>query len=347
MSGYVPLLELTRGGARESLHYGAVAVADRTGHTLAHVGNPHTRTFLRSTAKPFQALPFVESGGAAAIGLTPDEIALLCASHSGTDDHVAVVNCIQAKAGLSEDLLQCGTHPPFDKATAEALQRQDLAPTPNRHNCSGKHSGMLAFARLQGWPLEDYLNPTHPAQQIILETFAEMCGLSAAEVAVGVDGCSAPNFAVPLYNASLGYARLCDPQGLPAARKAACDALCAAMKENPKMVAGPGCFDTRLMEVSAGRVLSKGGADGYLGLGLPPGVLAEASPGIGITIKIADGDPSGRARAAVALDVLRQLGVLSEAELDELADFGPVRPLQNWRGIEVGMAKPVFDLVFE
>ena len=159
---------------------------------------------------------------------------------------------------------------------------------------------------------------------------------------LGIDGCSAPNFASPLYNAALGYARLCDPFGLSAERAAACKTITTAMASNPDMVAGPQRFDTRLMEVTGGRIVVKGGAEGYQGLGLLPGALGPDSPGIGIAVKISDGDPSNRARQAVALQLLKNLGAISEAELAQLAEFGPVYNIHNFRKLVVGQARPTF-----
>lgn len=345
-SPYVPLFELTRGEIVESVHFGAAAVMDACGNLVAWVGDPQAVTFLRSTAKPFQALPFLENGGRAAYDLSLEEIALICASHSGTDEHVATVRSIQAKTGVREADLLCGIHPPGDRAAAEALRQRGEEPTPNRHNCSGKHSGMLAFARLQGWPTTDYIHPQHPLQKAILQAFAEMCSLPPGQVEIGIDGCSAPNFGVPLRQAALGLARLCDPSQLPERRAAACREIVQAMTSHPGMVGGPGRFDTRLMEVARGRLLAKGGAEGYQGLGLLPGGRGPASPALGIAFKISDGDPTGRARPAVALEILRQLGALSPAELEALADFGPTLPVRNWRKLQVGQGRPAFRLQF-
>lgn len=342
--GYVPLFALTRGETLESVHFGAIAIVDAQGRLLASVGDPWAVTYLRSTAKPFQALPFVEDGGPDRFGLTDEEIALLCASHSGTDRHVAVVQRIQQKAGVAEPQLLCGSHPPYDAATAEALKARGEQPTPNHHNCSGKHTGMLAQAVLHGWPTADYIDREHPVQQRILRTFAEMCGLPPKAVQVGVDGCSAPNFAAPLYHVAYGYARLMDPRDLPPQRAAAARAIVQAMTRHPFMVGGPGRFDTLLMEATQGRVLAKGGAEGYQGIGLPPGALGPGTPGVGIAFKIADGDErKNRARPAVALEILRQLGVLPEIPA-ALRPFGPKITVTNWRGLTVGKGYPTFSL---
>jgi L-asparaginase II len=355
---YQPLFELTRGEVVESIHYGALAVSDNQGRLLAWYGRPNAVTYLRSSAKPFQALPFIESGGQDFYGLHPAEIALMCASHSGTDDHLATVLSIQKKTGIREVELMCGTHQPIHAPTAEALKQRGEKPTPNRHNCSGKHTGMLAFARLNQEPSGsaglDYIDPAHPIQQEILRVFAEMCDLPPEQIHTGIDGCSAPNFAVPLRNAALAFARLCDPSGLAEPRRNACRQIFQAMTSYPEMVGGPDSFDTHLMKRLGGRVVCKGGAEGYLAFGLVPGALRSGSPALGVTIKISDGDLGshwhtkasylGRTRPAVALEVLRQLGAISTAELEDLADFGPNFPIQNWRKIVVGEGRPCFTL---
>lgn len=339
---YTLLFELTRGRIVESQHFGAFAIVDAHGNLLAAHGDPYLVTYLRSTAKPFQALPFIERGGDTHFGFTPKEIALMCASHSGTDEHVETVKTMQSKVGVTADDLLCGFHYPYHEPTADAMKARGEQPTPHRHNCSGKHTGMLAHAKMRGLPTENYIAFTHPIQQDILETFAAMCGIDPEKVELGIDGCSAPNFAVPLYNAALGYARLCDPRGLPPARAAACQRITSAMMAHPNMVGGPERFDTRLMEVAHGRIVVKGGAEGYQGMGLMPGALGPNSPGVGIALKISDGDPSGRARHAVALEILHQLGALSDAQLELLADFGPRKTLRNFRKLDVGESRPSF-----
>lgn len=344
-TAYQPIFEVTRGNITESVHFGAAVVVDSHGRLLAHLGDPQAVTFLRSSAKPFQALPFIERGGHETFGLETREIAIMCASHSGTDEHVAALKTMQAKIGLTVDDLQCGIHYPYHEATADDMKARGELPTPYRHNCSGKHTGMLAHARLRSTPTQTYLDLNHPVQEAILQAFAEMCDLPADRVELGIDGCSAPNFAAPFYNAALGYARLCDPFGLDPQRASACRTITSAMTAYPGMVAGPERLDTALMEVGAGRILSKTGAEGYQAIGLLPGALGADSPGIGIAIKISDGDPSSRARNGVALAILKALGALSASDLEKLADFGPEKQLYNFRKLIVGQSRPAFELV--
>ncbi|MEI7848702.1 MAG: asparaginase, partial [Chloroflexota bacterium] len=219
---YQPIFEVTRGRIVECIHFGAAAVVDSHGQLLASLGDPQLVTFLRSSAKPFQALPFIERGGQEKFGLTPREVALMCSSHSGTDEHVATVKSMQAKIGVEVGDLMCGQHYPMHEATSDAMKVRGELPTPYRHNCSGKHTGMLAHAKLLGALRENYIDFHHPVQESILQAFAEMCGLPVDQVELGIDGCSAPNFAVPLYNAALSYARVCDPFEQTSERAKAC-----------------------------------------------------------------------------------------------------------------------------
>jgi L-asparaginase II len=351
---YQPVFEVTRGRIVESVHFGAAAVVDSGGRLLASLGDPHAITFLRSSSKPFQALPFIERGGDQAFHLTSREMAIICGSHDGTDEQVEVIKAIQAKVGVQESDLLCGTHPLSHMPTVEAMRARGETLTPNRHNCSGKHTGMLAAARMRGLPISDYVNPEHPVQKVILGTLAEMCSLPLDQVELGIDGCSVPNFAVPLYNAALAFARLCDPRSLQPERAAACRRITQSMMANPTMVAGTGRFDTRLMEVCSGRIVAKGGAEGYMILGIMGAALGAESPGVGIAIKISDGDlpirkangdSYNRVRPAVTLEILRQMGFIGEKELEALsADFGPLKPVTNWRKIVVGESHPVFTL---
>jgi L-asparaginase II len=348
---FEPVLEVTRGETVESVHLGSVAVVDADGRLLFGWGNPGAVAFLRSSAKPFQAISVIESGAADAYALSPRQLAVICASHTGSDEHVEVVSSILSRVGLPESALLCGTHPPDDFEARERLLAQGLEPTPVRHMCSGKHSGMLALSRHLAAPVSDYLELGHACQQLNLHTLAEMCDLSPSDIEVGIDGCSVPTFALPLRAAALGFARLADPRRLAAARVQACTTVFQAMVSHPVMVHGRGQFDTRLMEVTRGRVLCKRGAEGYSGLALSPGALGANSPGIGIAAKILDGDlgrrsdvpPGNRAGTRVVLKVLDEMGVLDETQMAALAEFGP-QPVVNKRRLEVGMMRTCFSL---
>lgn len=360
MMSVQPLFETTRGDLVESVHYGSIAVVDSNGKLIASLGDPRTVAFLRSSAKPFQALPFVERGGVEHFSFTMRELSIACASHEGSDAHVRIVEEMQRKVGVNEEHLQCGAHLPGDADAFRDLIVHSRTPKPIRNNCSGKHTAMLAHAKMRGLPLESYLEIEHPIQQDILASFADMCLIPSEEIRLGIDGCSAPNFAVPLYNAALGMARFCDPHDLPETRAEACGRIVTAMTTHPDMVSGEGEFDCELMRAGKGRILCKRGAEGYQIIGLAPGSLGEDSPGAGIAFKVTDGDASrmnlnlglgNRVRPAVALEILRQLGALSSKQehtdghlRQALGRFGPVKPIRNHRGIVTGESRPVFRL---
>ena len=341
---YVPALEVVRGDTVESIHHAAVAIVDVSGRLVASLGNPHVVTYMRSTAKPLQALPLLESGAPAQFDFSEKEIALVCASHSGTDMHVRVAQGILNKIGLSESDLKCGTHPPFDRAIAEELVRSGQEPTPIRHNCSGKHAGMLAYARHMNYSVDAYLEMSSPVQKGIVSAVTAMTGVTPF---MGVDGCSAPNFAVPLYAAAWAYAKLADPASLPPECAAASGTAVRAMINHPELVAGEGRFDTHLMRAGRGQLVSKGGAEGFQGIGIFPGVLGPDRPAYGVAIKIADGANVHRSVSIVALSVLHQIGLRIEQEdRDQELELFQTYRVHNCRGLDVGEARANIQLNF-
>lgn len=352
---FLPILAVYRGSVMECVHNGAIAVTDRSGKLRYSYGDPSLVTFLRSSAKPFQIIPFVEMGGVEKFGLTEKELAIMCASHSGTDEHMEVLHSIHRKVGIRESELQCGIHPPYHKPTAKALLLKGDQLTPLRHNCSGKHTGMLALARMIGASAETYLDMQNPVQQMILTAFSELVDVPLKQIQLGIDGCSAPVFAVPLQNSAMGFARLVDPSDLPDKRREACCKITRAMAQHPEMVAGAGMLDSEIMRETSGGIIAKAGAEGFLALGIRPGLLYDDAPALGLAIKVSDGDiggqfrvgaeaNEGRVRPIVALETLKQLGALTPQQATALIKYG-ARPQYNWRGIEVGRFEPIFELL--
>ena len=336
------LVEVVRGPLVESIHFGSLAVVDDTGEVLYSLGDIDQICYLRSSSKPFQTIPMVEQEGIEAFSLTPKELAITCASHHGTDDHVATLKGMHERIGVSIQNLLCGIHPAGDRETMLDMVKRGEEPDQYRHNCSGKHTGMLAQCVLAGYPLEDYTNVNHPVQKQIIQAFAEMADVPVEEIVIGIDGCSVPVFGVPVRRAAYGYARLCNPVSLPEKRAEACRQITSAMMAFPEMVGGPRrSLDTALMQATDGKVVSKGGADGYQAHGIMPGVIGER--GIGITYKVLDGDASGRARGVIAVALLEALGALTSNEAKQLGEFGP-RPMFNAAGLEVGNIRPAFSL---
>ncbi len=278
-----------------------------------------------------------------AFGLSEEELAIICASHAGTDEHVRVLKSIHQKVGLQLSDLQCGVHWPIDKETAFQMRLRGEEPDSYRHNCSGKHSGMLTQAKLLDQSLDDYLAPVHLVQQNIRRAVASMCGIHRDDMIFGVDGCSAPVYAMPLNSFAWAIARLVDPIYLDEGRQIACQRITNAMLAYPEMVAGPGQLDSVLMQVMNGKVIAKGGAEGYQLIGIMPGAIAENSKGVGIAFKIADGDPSRRATQRVIVEMLKVLGFEAEMASEAYASFNQPT-LRNFRGIEIGkiqLARPI------
>ena len=292
LPGDVPLVALRRGGLTESVHRGRAVTCDPRGTVLENFGDPEAPTYLRSSAKPFQALPLVLSGAADALGLTGEEVAVACGSHSGEESHVRAVRSILDKAGLSEEDLRNGTHPPLYAPEAAKLAARGEEPRRVHGNCSGKHAGMLAVCAYEGWSTTGYRDRDHPLQQRILELVATVCGVAADRVRLGGDGCGVPAFALPLRGLATGFARLATGEGLPEEVSAAARVIREAVRDHPHMVAGTGRFDTQLMRRT--ELIAKSGAEA---------VFAAASPdGRGFALKISDG--AGRAVPPAALALL-------------------------------------------
>jgi L-asparaginase II len=341
-ANYVPLVEVTRGEIVESIHYGAFCVVDSKGQLLAWEGDPGLRTYPRSSLKPLQVLCLIEAGGVEVFNFTSEEIAIMCASHSGTELHTSVLSRMHKKIGITEADLACGVHWPYDSDTRNKMKLAGKRPTVLNHNCSGKHTGMLAYARLKGYPLENYLDPSHPVQVDIRETLGELFGMEPNQLPLGIDGCTAPVYGVSMEKMAYAVATLAEPADDKTARGKAAEIITSSMMANPLMIAGPNQFDTDLMSVGAGKVFSKGGAEGYQIIGIRPGLLAKDAPGIGIAIKISDGDTRSRGRSSVVMTLLEAMGVLSHGEIESLKDYGNV-PIKNWREIVVGEVRPMFS----
>jgi len=338
-----PLVEITRGSLVESLYRGYIAAVDAGGQIIAQLGDIEAHTWYRSAAKPFQAIPIITSGAADHFALTPKELAVITASHSGQDVHLEVVSSILNKIGLSETDLLCGAHAPYDESAAGQLTAKKGQPRQLHNNCSGKHSGMLAFAKFIGQPINDYINPQHPIQQEILRVLAQFSGVSTSEIAIAVDGCSAPVFGVSVLAMARSYARLVGSRQTNLAPKlvVAAERVVEAMLTFPEMIGGSrGRLDTDLMKTAQGQIVSKVGAEGVQLLGIKP--CQQYPNGLGIAIKIEDGDIR-RARDPVVIESLRQLGMLSNDQVAELAAYSQ-KPVFNHRKLEVGKVRTCFKL---
>lgn len=322
--------EVMRGGQVESRHLGSVAVVGVDGELLYSAGDPHLLTFTRSALKPFQAVPLVHAGGLERFGFNGAETALLCASHSGEARHIAAVQSMLKKIGCDEAQLRCGCHAPiYDGPGAVAPPFSQL-----HNNCSGKHAGFLAYCVQHRLPPDNYIDLQHPLQQAVRHSVAHFSGVPADDLVAGIDGCSAPNYALPLSRLAWAYAQLARP-ALDAEYGDALSRLFTAMTAHPDMVAGTGRFDLALMQEMPGDLVAKGGAEGVQAIGI-------RSAGLGIAMKVADGN--ARALYPAAIAVLKELGLLDAAAMATLAAWA--RPvLRNLRGLQVGDIRATLRLV--
>jgi L-asparaginase II len=322
------LVEAWRGPLVESRHRGAVAVADVDGKLVLSVGDVSTPVFPRSAVKALQALALVESGAADRYGLTDEELALACASHSGEPAHVESVTRMLAKAGLDASALACGAHWPISHPAAFALAKTGT-PSALHNNCSGKHAGFLCVACAMGIDHVGYWRPEHPVQQGVRGVLEDLTGTALGPDRCAVDGCSVPTWAIPLKNLAHAFAKFGTGHRLPRERHDAAARLRAACTKNPWYVAGTGRFCSEIMQLFGARVFVKTGAEGVY-CGVLPGL------GLGIAIKCDDG--AGRAAEAVMAAIIARFLPLEAAEWASLARF--VTPtLRNWNGIEVGALK--------
>lgn len=320
-----------RGRWEESRHYGSIAVVDGEGNLVYSRGDPERLTFLRSAAKPFQALPVVTTGAYDAFGFTLDELAVMCASHSGEDMHVARVLSVLHKIGLDEASLQCGVHTPFHKPTARRLRRAGEPIGPARNACSGKHAAMLALCRHRGWDTAGYLELGHPVQQLMLRTVAQLTGYPAEAIRTGRDTCGVPVFAVPLRNMARGYARLAGAGGPAGEQRRGIALIQEAMARYPELIAGTERYTTALLKTANGALVAKDGAEASFGVGSIPA-------GIGVAVKIEDG--SDRALAPVVTEVLAELSLLDEGALQALSPFRSYA-IKTWGGLTAGRLEAV------
>jgi L-asparaginase II len=350
------LVNVYRGELFESSHSGSIAIVDSTGRLLAYAGEPHFESFLRSSAKPFQAIPLLLEGGCEEYDLSAEEIAITCASHGGEPFHVATVAALLRKGELDETDLLCGTHLPFDDKAAAELRQSGERPSVLQNNCSGKHAGMLLTARLLDAPTATYLDAGHEVQLRAKQTLADFADLPGDAIGVAVDGCGVACFNMSLYRTAYAFARLAaaaDPEtadGLPRYAAAARDVV-DAMTSFPEYVAGGWSITTPLMQSFDRLLIAKEGAEGYYAMALLPDLCEQLTErlrcpegaSLGIAIKIVDGSMT-RGRNPAILRTLELLGI----NLDSLPLLRRFRDMRifNVAGRPVGEIRPEFHLTF-
>ena len=290
---HTPKLEvhLLREGIKESVHNVEAVVCDDRNRVMLLAGNSQTSTFIRSALKPFQALAITSSGILERYDLTDKDLAIICSSHSGTVEQARRVFNVLWRAEIDATALQC----PIPQGKQSALQ----------HNCSGKHAGMLAICKQRNWSLNNYLHRSHPVQQLILDKIAELLSMPGAELIQARDDCGAPTYSMQLQQIAYLYAQLASGNSL------ALERIVRAMTKYPRMVAGKGAFDTELMMLTEGTIVSKSGAEGIQCIG-------RVGENAGLAIKVADG--AKRAKYAVAIHLLKQMGWISPNIAENLAE---------------------------
>lgn len=327
MSHFSPaVVEASRGGRCESRHLVDIVVADAAGAIHSVWGKQDQPVFPRSAIKALQALPLIESGAADAYSYEPHHIALSCASHNGEDKHVAMAAQMLERASLEPDCLECGAQPPFLQADCDRLALAHQEPQAIHNNCSGKHSGFLAFATHTGLPTSGYIELNHPVQREVAGVLSEITGVPHREENHGIDGCSIPTFAIPLENLAIAFARLGVGEGGGPKRSAAMARVRKACVAHPDMVAGTGRFDTDFMEAMQGKVFTKTGAEGVF-------TAALTGTGLGIALKCHDG--ATRAAETAIAHIVHRLSDENQ-NTPQIPDrfLNPV--LRNWNGIETG-----------
>jgi L-asparaginase II len=330
----VPMVAVMRGQYVGSLHRGSFAIADPSGHVSLSVGDPDQSVFLRSAAKPFQAMPAILGGAIERFELTGEETGVLCASHSAEPRHTEAVLSALHKAGLDESYLRCGIHEPIHQATAIRRWRDGLDPTPVCNNCSGAHTGMLLACVAHGWSTEGYGLPDHPLQKMTLEILAAFADVLPESIERAVDNCAVPAFRVPLRRAGQAFARLATGNGVSPDLAAAAGTVVGAMTTHPEMVAGEHRFDTELMSAGGGEIVAKGGAEGFQGAGF-------RSLGLGLALKISDGGSAAVAPAVMPL--LDHLGVPTPTQIESLAAWRSPQVF-DLREELVGSLRPIFRI---
>jgi len=340
-------VEQRRGTLLETVHRVHVAVVDADGALVARAGDPSFVTFWRSAAKPFQAMAMVAEGAADRYGLTREDLALCCASHSSEPAQVERVRELLQKIGCSERDLRCGPHPPLSDAVAKDYEQRGVHLTAVYSNCSGKHAGMLALGRHRGWPPEDYQRLEHPVQQRCWDEVARWTGLARSEIGTAVDGCGVVCFSLPLKNMAWAYARLGNAElkmqnaesssqrsVFPTGHSAisihhSALRITEAMLRHPELIAGDRRPCTEMMRAHPGRVIAKVGAEGVYSALL-------VTERLGVSLKVEDGHGGAAALAMAA--VLEQLGLRPRpASLQS-------RPNYNTRGELVGELRVIGEV---
>lgn len=316
------LIETKRDKITEKQHFGFILVVDKKENILFKIGDDENKNFwFRSAAKPLQASLIIKSGAYNKFNFTLHELAVCCASHTGTETHTKTVQSVLNKIGLKEEHLQCGIHEPLDKETREKLIKENKVSNQIHNNCSGKHAGMLAVCRANDWDIQNYLDFSHPLQKEITKSISKFCNFDINNINIGHDGCSAPVHALPHYKMGVGFLNLFLDKNYELLKK--------AFQENPFLIGGNKRLDSEIIKASSGKLISKVAAEGLC-------ITVNLEQQQALIVKILDADQS--ARSIATIEALKQLKWLSEEEINN-------NEIKNWKNHVVGEIKPCFKLL--
>lgn len=340
-----------RGDSVENAHVAHIAVVDADGKLIYSFGNPERMTLARSAAKPAQALSVLETGAFDRFGFDEADLALMCASHSSEERHIARTMSMLSKLNAQEADLQCGGHPPLSDAVYRTWIKHDFTPTAACSNCSGKHVGMLGGSMALGAAIANYHLAGHPMQVHVKQVVASLCDLPENEVEWAVDGCNLPTPAFPLDRLARIYARLAvsadiaaGQDGTPTGRTRALARIYHAMTAYPELIAGEGRYCTVLMDAFKGSLVGKLGADGCYGIGIRQSDQTKrhgTDGAMGISVKVEDGNIN--VLYMIVSELLDRLQIGTPEQRERLAAFHRPKML-NTRGIETGRAQFQFEL---
>ena len=323
------LVEIHRAGVLESFHRGAVCIVDEQNRVVFSAGNINQVCYPRSAMKLLQVLPLLQLGGMEKFGFTLEEIAVMCGSHNAEADHLRVVQSILHKIGLTAEHLNCGPQYPTDKKEANGLIKAGIKPQHIHNNCSGKHAGMLALCVLNNWPIQDYINPQHPAQQLILNYCAKFYEYPKSKMITALDGCSAPIFSVPVIHQAMAYKNLVAPAMFEQKLQDACNLVVEAISKFPFMVAGSKRYCTDMMKITAPSIIGKTGAEGIFCMGF-------TQQKWGVCIKIDDGKMLPQYNIAQA--IVEAAGLFTPEQLQPLHHY-QTSELKNFNQLVTGEIK--------
>ena len=283
----------SRGNSIETLHHGWICVLNKEKKIIYKKGNIFDYTFLRSAAKPIQAIPIIDNN----LNVSSKELAIITGSHSGSKKHLKILERFMQKHNLTLSSLKCGIHPPLDEAERIRLIKKGCSPSKLHNNCSGKHLGMLALCKTNSWDIKSYTKINHPLQQYILKTIKDLS--ETKKIILGIDGCSVPTFSMPIINIAKLFSNFTNPKHNQYKE------IISSITKNPFFIGGNGHIDTEIIKCSKGKLIAKCGAEG---------IMIVAYNGNSAVIKIADG--SSKIRSIVMLSLLKELNWLKKSELE-------------------------------